>query len=113
MPNATTHPPGADRADVGIVGFDVEPDDEGALHGPIFALLALVLSAAATASVAQSRGQETLSADPGPPRLRSCTHDREADGKACSSCAEVGASSFCLDSNYRSHNSDRRIRIGQ
>jgi len=56
------------------------------MHGPIFAILAPVLSAAATASVAQSRGQETLSADPGPPRLRSCT---------------------------RSHNSDRRIRISQ
>ena len=34
------------------------------MHGPIFSILALVLSAAATASVAQSRGQETLSADP-------------------------------------------------
>jgi hypothetical protein len=34
------------------------------MHGPIFAILALVLSAAATASVAQSTGRETLSADP-------------------------------------------------
>jgi len=34
------------------------------MHGPIFAILALVLSAAATASVAQGTGQETLSADP-------------------------------------------------
>ena len=34
------------------------------MHGLIFAILVLVLSAAATASVAQGMGQETLSADP-------------------------------------------------
>jgi len=34
------------------------------MHGPIFAILALMLSAAATASVAQGTGQEPLSADP-------------------------------------------------
>jgi hypothetical protein len=34
------------------------------IRGPIFAILALVLWATATASVAQSTGQETLSADP-------------------------------------------------
>ena len=34
------------------------------MHGPIFAILALVLSAAETASVAQSTGQGTPSADP-------------------------------------------------
>jgi hypothetical protein len=34
------------------------------MHGPVFAILALVLSATATASVAQGMGQETLSADP-------------------------------------------------
>jgi len=41
-----------------------ELDDEGAAHGPIFAILALVLWAIATTSVAQSTGQETLGADP-------------------------------------------------
>src|SRR5258708_29470478 len=34
------------------------------MHGLIFAILVLVLSAAATASVAQGMGQETLSTDP-------------------------------------------------
>jgi hypothetical protein len=34
------------------------------MHGPIFASLALVLSATATAAIAQGLGQETLSADP-------------------------------------------------
>jgi hypothetical protein len=34
------------------------------MHEPIFAILALVLSAIATTSVAQGTGQETLSADP-------------------------------------------------
>jgi hypothetical protein len=34
------------------------------MHGPIFAILALVLSAIATAAVAQGPGQGTLSADP-------------------------------------------------
>jgi hypothetical protein len=34
------------------------------MHGPVFAILALVLSAIATASIAQSTGQGTLSADP-------------------------------------------------
>jgi hypothetical protein len=34
------------------------------MHGSIFAILALVLSATATASIAQGLGQETLSADP-------------------------------------------------
>jgi hypothetical protein len=34
------------------------------LHGPVFAILALVLSASATASLAQGLGQQTLSADP-------------------------------------------------
>ena len=34
------------------------------LHGPLFAILALVLSASATASLAQGLGEQTLSADP-------------------------------------------------
>ena len=34
------------------------------MHGPIFAILALVLSAIATDAVAQGPGQGTLSADP-------------------------------------------------
>ena len=34
------------------------------MHGPIFAILVLVLSATATAAIAQGMGQETLSADP-------------------------------------------------
>jgi hypothetical protein len=34
------------------------------MHGPIFAILALVLWATATACVAQTAAQETLSADP-------------------------------------------------
>ena len=53
-----------------LVGVDhtrsrpAELDDEGARHGPIFAILALVPSAIATTSVAQGTGQETLGADP-------------------------------------------------
>ena len=35
------------------------------LHGPIFAILALLLSATATAALAQGTAQDTLSADPG------------------------------------------------
>ena len=34
------------------------------MHGPIFAILALVLSATATAALAQGTAQETPSADP-------------------------------------------------
>jgi hypothetical protein len=34
------------------------------LHGPVFAILALMLSIGATASLAQGLGEQTLSADP-------------------------------------------------
>ena len=49
-----------------------ELDDEEAMHGPIFAILALMLSAAATASVAQGTGQEPLGADPQDALCRAC-----------------------------------------